>query len=336
MCKQLVVALALLIAANSAGAQCLGSCCSAGSNTDITNHSSNSKKGDWLISTAYSIMEYHPFTDEELIQWSTIDNATFTVKSQQSMKLALQYNITDRLKVNASIPYNFSFDNREGHTHEGDHTEIHNYADVRGLGDATFLGSYQWLGDNQKGWQFSTGLGIKAPTGQTEVLSSTNVGVPEHLQPGTGSWDPVATVSVKKQVRQWMFTGDVFGKIATTAKDHNMGDYLSGTAAAFWKAWQKDDQVVSSVVLVGALQSEFSSKMRMPPNHIHNGSDTDAPLMAFENSGFTRIFISGGTLVSLGKHFTIPFSISVPVYQHLNGYQVKMQWKSTLGLSLNF
>jgi len=169
-------------------------------------------------------------------------------------------------------------------------------------------------------------------------LSSTNIGVPEHLQPGTGSWDPVATMSLKKQVRQWMFTWDVFGKIATTAHQHNMGDYISGTASAFWKAWQKDDQLVSSLVLVGALQSDFNSKMRMPVNHIHDGSDTssDAPLVTFDNSGFSHIFISGGTLVSLGKHFTIPFSISVPVYQHLNGYQVRMQWKSTLGLSLNF
>lgn len=337
MCRQVIVALALLMAGKISQAQCLGSCCSAGSNTDITNRSLTNKKGDWQISTAYSITQYRPFTDEQLKLWSDSLNPTFTVHSQQSVKLALQYNITDRWKVSASIPYNFSFDNREGHTHQGDYKEVHDYANVRGVGDATFIGSYQWV--EKKGWQFSTGIGIKAPSGQTQVVSSNNIGLPPHLEPGTGSWDPVATLTVKKVVKQWTLSGDVFGKVATTANQHNMGDYVSGTATAFWQAWQKADHTVSTLTFFGAVQSDFNSKMTMPQNHIHTGtSDTvaNAPIATFENSGFTRIFISGGTLVSLGKHFTIPFSISVPVYQHLNGYQVKMQWKSTLGFTINF
>src|SRR3979409_552608 len=119
MCRQLIVALALLVAVKSSQAQCLGSCCSASSSTDITNHSSSDKKGDWQISSAYSIMQYHPFTDDQLKQWSDSLNATFTVRSQQSVKLALQYNITDRWKVSASLPYNFSSHNRDGHTNQG-------------------------------------------------------------------------------------------------------------------------------------------------------------------------------------------------------------------------
>src|SRR5437868_5688443 len=118
MCRQLIVALALLGASKFSQAQCLGSCCGAGSSTDITNHSSSDKKGDWQISAAYSIMQYHPFTDDELKLWSDSLNATFTVHSQQNTKLALQYNITDRWKVSASLPYNFSYDNHEGHTHQ--------------------------------------------------------------------------------------------------------------------------------------------------------------------------------------------------------------------------
>lgn len=337
MCRQLLVALALLMASNISQAQCLGSCCSAGSSTDITNRSLTNKKGDWQISTAYSIMQYRPFTDEQLKLWSDSLNPTFTVRSQQSVKLALQYNITDRWKVSASIPYNFSFDNREGHTHQGDYKEVHNYGNVHGVGDATFIASYQWL--EKKDWQFSTGIGIKAPTGQTQVVSSNNTGLPPHLEPGTGSWDPVATLTVKKRVKPWTFTGDVFGKIATTANQHNMGDYVSGTLTAFCEVLQKPDQVVSSITLFGAMQSDFNSEMKMPQNHIHTGTGDpidNEPITTFANSGFTRIFISGGALVSLGKYFTIPFSISLPVFQHLNGYQVKMQWKSTLGFTINF
>jgi hypothetical protein len=148
----------------------------------------------------------------------------------------------------------------------------------------------------------------------------------------------VATVSVKKLVKQWTFIGDVFGKIATMANQHNMGDYVSGMVTAFWNPLQHDDHLISSVTFFGAAQSDWNSKMKMPQNHIHtSGSDTVPVIIAtFENSGFTRIFISGGTLISLGKYFTIPLSISLPVFQHLNGYQVKMQWKSTLGLTINF
>src|SRR4249919_1064634 len=99
MCKHLIAVLALLVASNMLKAQCLGSCCSAGCSTDITNHSESNNKGDWQVSAGYSIMQYHPFTDDELKQWSTLQNATFTVQSQQSLSLGLQYNITNRWKV---------------------------------------------------------------------------------------------------------------------------------------------------------------------------------------------------------------------------------------------
>src|SRR6185295_20212158 len=151
MCRQVIVALALLMASNISQAQCLGSCCSAGSSTDITNQSLTNKKGDWQISTAYSIMQYHPLSDEQLKLWSDSLNPTFTVHSQQSVKLALQYNITDRWKVSALVPYNFSFDNREGHTHQGNYKEVHFYGNVRGVGDATFIATYRWL--EKKDWQ---------------------------------------------------------------------------------------------------------------------------------------------------------------------------------------
>ncbi|MFI5135526.1 MAG: hypothetical protein ACHQD9_06710, partial [Chitinophagales bacterium] len=283
-------------------------------------------------------MQYKPFTDEQLVQWSTLDNPTFTVHSQQSVSMGLQYNITDRWRVSATMPYDFSFDNREGHTHSDTYTEVHDYGDVDGWGDATFIGSYDWLPSTPEGWQLSTGLGIKAPTGQTQVVSSNGVVVDPHLQPGTGSWDPVAMVRVKKPIKQWTFTGDVYGKIATTANDHNMGDYVSGTVSSSWKWWEKPDQLFSSLSLFGAVQSDFNTKMMMPMDHNHSGaSDTTSNIVitTFDNSGFTRIFISGGTYISIGKHVTIPLSISVPVFQHLNGYQVKMQWKSAVGIQVN-
>ena len=223
-----MIALAFLMASKASMAQCLGSCCSASCNTDITNHTETNKKGGWQVSTAYSVMQYKPFSDAQLLQRSTLENPAFTVQSQQSFKLGLQYNISERWRVSAAIPYNLSFDNREGHTHDDLIPEIHNYGNVFGLGDATFIGSYEWLPENKHGWEFSTGLGIKTPTGQTQVYGTTNTGLPPHLEPGTGSWDPAALAHVQKEIEQWTFSGDVFGKVATTANDHNMGNYLSG------------------------------------------------------------------------------------------------------------
>jgi len=334
MCKHLLAVLALLITGNLLKAQCLGSCCSAGCNSELTNHSS-SRKGDWQVTTAYSIMQYQPFSDDELKQWSTEENPVFSVTSQQSFRLGAQYNFTDRWKVAMAMPYNLSFDNREGHTHEENHKEIHNYGNDFGYGDATLLGKYRWLKLDDNSWSLETGLGIKMPTGETNTASSNSIVVPLHLQPGTGSWDPVASVQVRKTVNRWIFSEDVYTKIATTAKEHNMGDYVTGTTTASYQVTSTKKEQSVKVLLLGGVQVEYNSKMKMPIDHVHGTETmTDTPV-PFDNSGFTRLLFSAGTLIYAGKHFTIPVSFSLPVYEHLNGYQVSMKWKTMAGLNIN-
>jgi hypothetical protein len=319
----------------TARAQCLGSCGIAECCTTSTGEQSSKNKGTWQLDLGYSNLKYNPFTNDELLAHSTIDNSTFSVSSQQIIQLAIRYNLTNRIQLSAILPYNLSFDNREGHTHSNNIAGIHDYGNVYGIGDATCLSSYEWLLNNKTGWSFSTGIGIKIPTGQTNAVSTYNAVVPLHLQPGTGSWDPIIILESSKNLNRFTIEGDAFAKIATTAKDHYMGNYLNSSATLFLQCIKKPNHPFSSLQLLASLQFDYNSKMKMPVDHVHIG-ETTIQIQDFENSGGWHLFFSTGFMASFGKHVTIPFTFAVPICQNLNGYQVKMESKGSVGIIVNY
>lgn len=335
MCRNIFLALlSFTLGAKQSWAQCLGSCACTAANTEIAGHPTGDKKGRWLITAGYSAMQYAPFTDEELKEWSTETAPVYSVTSQHTVRLGVQYNITDRLRAGVTMPYSFSFDNREGMVHGGTHVMVNHYENIAGFGDATLIARYQWL--NNENWNLETGLGMKFPTGQTNTTSSNGLTVPQHLQPGTGSWDPVATLQVRREWDRWSVSEDVFGKLATTANDHNMGDYIGATTSANYRLIQQSETKKTGLAIFGGALVEYNSKMEMPPNH-HHGSDPGGSqeIVPFDNSGFTRIMVLAGVVVYAGSRLSIPLNFSLPAYEHYNGYQVSMKWKLAASVNLS-
>lgn len=314
-------------------AQCLGSCSCTAANTAIDATNTGSQKGDWLITTSYFVAQFEPFSDDQLREWTTEEAPVYSLNSQQSFQLGLQYCISNRFRLSAAMPYNLSFNNREGHAHGTSHKEVHDYGEVNGYGDATLQGRYQWI--NNPKWLLETGLGLKFPTGQTNTVSSNRIIVPQHLQPGTGSWDPLASLLVRRKMNRLMISEDVFLKLATTAKEHKMGDYLSATTSCSYQLHRTGSSQRFSATLLGGLQAEFNEKMKMPVEHVH-GSDPAAEneLAPFPNSGFFRVNATAGAAISVGEHFSIPLSFSLPLYEDYGGYQVTMKWKTMAGLNI--
>ena len=106
MCRKIFLALLLAtFSANQITAQCLGSCSCSTANTETAGHKTTEAKGEWLITTGYSVTHYTPFSDDELIKFATDSASVYTVNSQQSFKAGLQYNLTDRLRLSAVMPY---------------------------------------------------------------------------------------------------------------------------------------------------------------------------------------------------------------------------------------
>lgn len=336
MCRKIFLALLLAtFSANQITAQCLGSCSCSTANTETAGHKTTEAKGEWLITTGYSVTHYTPFSDDELIKFATDSASVYTVNSQQSFKAGLQYNLTDRLRLSAVMPYNLSYDNREGMVHTSTHTMVNDYGNVHGFGDVTVFAKYQWLKSNN--WSLETGLGLKLPIGQTNTSTSTGLVAPPHLQPGTGSWDPVASLQVRRMWGRWLISEDVFGKIATTANDHNMGNYVGATTSVNYQLIRQSASKNTGLALLGGALVEYNSKMKMPVNHNHGGDPVpDQEIVPFDNSGFTRIIAISGIVISPGKHFNVPLTCSVPVFEEYNGHQVSMKWKASAGFNVSF
>lgn len=340
MCKKILLALvAVIIIYKTSGAQCLGSCCCAANVATTGQTASIPDKGGWIIGVNLLTMQYEPLSNETLMMDAKADTPVFSVKSQWTAKVSLAYGITSRLSAAVSLPYNYSSDNLEGHYHVTGVTEIHTYGSIRGAGDGTLLFNYQFINDEEKGWKAYAGAGIKVPTGKTDAPSTYDVVLPVHLQPGTGSWDPLLQATVAKTINRWMLQSQAFVKIATTALDHNMGDYYRLEANVSYECW-KDKKIISSLNATGGLALDHNAKMKFAEGHDHGGgtvtSDSSGALIPFENSGFTRLMIQAKVLCILPGHFSVPLQVAAPLVQELGGTQAALQWTASAGINYSF
>jgi hypothetical protein len=342
MCKKILLALvAGWMISGNAQAQCLGGCCSAANVVESTRSLNYPQKGEWIIGSSLLTMQYQPLTDEELLNNATASFPVFSVASQWSVKGSIAYGITRRWYVAATLPYNHSSGNKEGHFHEVGHTEIHDYGQIRGLGDGTLTATYQFIDKKEKGWKAFVGGGIKIPTGKTNAYSTYAVVLPVHLQPGTGSWDPLLNASLQKTINKFILSADVNFKWATSAKGHNMGNYgRAGLAANYELMPSNTKSLLQSLKCSAGVYTDYNASMKITATedgqHDHDTTLSEGETMIDPNTGFRRLFATAGASMMVGPHVYIPVSFSVPIVQHLNGYQAKNQLTASIGISIIF
>lgn len=343
MCKKIFLALAVSsVLFNNTHAQCLGGCCSAASSQYTSPESNVPHHGQWIAGVSMLTMLYIPLTDEELMAAASLAAPVYSIKSQRSLKGLISYGISERIAVSATLPYNHSTENKEGHYHpEKAGSEIHYYGSIRGLGDAVLMGSYKWIDNESNGWKAFAGAGIKVPTGKTDAYSTYAVILPIHLQPGTGSWDPMFSINAQKLRNKWMFSSDARLKFATTAKGHNMGNYLSaGFSAGYQVLRKKNRNLMSSIWCNAGFSADHNSAMKYVAGdeHQHGIDTTAAPgsLIKDPNSGFTRLFANASITASITNFLLMPITVSLPVAQQLAGYQAKNSLNTTIGFSFIF
>lgn len=340
MCKYLLIAVvAALSLMQNLMAQCLGGCSAAANTAGLSSMSGIPERGKWIIGVSLLTMQYQPLTDEELLLYATPEASVYSVGSQGSLRGSLSYGLGKRSVLTAMFPYNFSAENREGHYHlEEQAAEIHNFGSIRGAGDAVLAFSYRLLDDQQRGWRAMAGAGIKMPTGTTDAFSTYAVVLPVHLQPGTGSWDPVIAANIQKSYGKLMLQSDARFRIATTAKDHNMGNYASAGILAGYEIISRPLQhVVPSIICSGGLTLDHNAPMRimLSDEHLHGVDSTASPgkLIADPNSGFTRLSVNATINAYITRSIFIPLTFSVPLVQQLRGYQSASRFTASAGIS---
>lgn len=227
----------------------------------------------------------------------------------------LVYGFTEKFALIGIAPYlDKTF--KAGGVERGDH----------GLGDVTLLGRYQVFQLDRPGETFRAQLlgGLKLPTGEDDERDTLGR-LPQPLQLGSGSYDPIVAGVFTWQRLRWQTDFDVVYKINTKANDFQFGNTLSHDAAFQYRLWPwrlPERGVPHFVYGVLELNGVWAERSEV------GGSKIGA-------SGGYTLFLSPG-LQYVAKRWVAEVSVQLPVVQELNGGQLKTDFILAAGFRIQF
>ncbi len=240
---------------------------------------------------------------------STRDMEVLTVPS------VFVYGVTEKLAFIGAVPYmDKSF--KENGVERGD----------SGLGDSTLLARYEVIHLDKPAETLRAQVlaGLKFPTGEDDE-SDERGRLPQTLQLGSGSYDPVVAGVFTWQTQQWQVDLDLVYKINTEANDFQFGDVLSHNASLQYRLWPQElPEHGNPSFIYGVLELNGVWAQR---NEI-NGSE-------FADSGGYTLFLSPG-LQYVTPRWIAEISIQLPVIQDLNGGQLKTDYILNAGFRIQF
>jgi hypothetical protein len=195
-----------------------------------------------------------------------------------------------------------------------DHDE-YDTSSSKGIGDLRITARYQGLtADHSTGFTF----GLKLPTGETEDTFKSGAALDRGLQLGTGTTDLLLGAYHFGSInRDWDYFAQGTLQIAlNTHHDFRPGNGLNATAGVRYMGFE---------TFIPQLQFNARVEKR------ESGSEADKP-----NSGASLLYISPGLTMPINKSVQAFGFIQVPIYQHVNGYQLEPEVLLSTGLRYSF
>lgn len=185
----------------------------------------------------------------------------------------------------------------------------------KGIGDLRVIGRYQGLSaDHTSGITF----GLKLPTGETNDTFSDGSALDRGLQLGTGTTDLlIGGYHFGNINRDWDYFAQATIQIAlNTHNEFRPGNGLNASAGVRYMGFES---------FIPQLQFNTRIEKR------ESGAQADIP-----NSGATLLYISPGVTVPINKSVHAFGFLQVPIYQHVNGYQIEPEVLLSAGLRYSF
>lgn len=185
----------------------------------------------------------------------------------------------------------------------------------KGIGDLRVIGRYQGLSaDHSSGITF----GLKLPTGKTNDTFNDGSPLDRGLQLGTGTTDLlIGGYHFGNINRDWDYFAQATIQIAlNTHNEFRPGNGLNASAGVRYMGFES---------FIPQLQLNTRIEKR------ESGAQADIP-----NSGATLLYISPGVTVPINKSVHAFGFLQVPIYQHVNGYQIEPEVLLSAGLRYSF
>lgn len=201
-----------------------------------------------------------------------------------------------------------------------------------GLGDVMVSALYSFFNKNRKAMHAQ--LGVNIPTGSIEAKDVTpmstgnKVQLPYPMQLGSGSFGAKLGLTYLGQYDKFSWGHQLTGFININDNDQN---YKFGNQYRFnnWIAAKAGDNLSISVRLEGVIIDEIDGASALLNPIMVATADTANSGGTFVNSGFglNYLIINGGL-----KGLRFAGEISTPLYQDLNGIQLKQNYNLMFGL----
>ena len=194
-----------------------------------------------------------------------------------------------------------------------------------GLGDVTLLGRYTLytrdrLGDTRR---FAPFVGLKLPTGDDNEQDSLGR-LPQPLQLGSGSWDPIVGAIFTWQTFDWQLDSAVQYRFNTEANNFEFGDQARLDLSFQYRLWPRTLGAGVPAFVYGVLESNL---IYAGKNEVGGISDP--------NSGGTIWFLAPGVQF-VTKRAILEASIQIPTVQDLNGLALENDYIVRAGFRVNF
>ncbi len=194
-----------------------------------------------------------------------------------------------------------------------------------GLGDVTLLGRYTLytrdrLGDTRR---FAPFVGLKLPTGDDNEQDSLGR-LPQPLQLGSGSWDPIVGTIFTWQTFDWQLDSAVQYRFNREANNFEFGDQARLDLSFQYRLWPRTLGAGVPAFVYGVLESNL---IYAGKNEVGGISDP--------NSGGTTWFLAPGVQF-VTKRAILEASIQIPTVQDLNGLALENDYIVRAGFRVNF
>lgn len=193
---------------------------------------------------------------------------------------------------------------------------------VGGLSDISLYGRYMIVAEKESSLFMSINAGIKLPTGATTTRSENGEIRHPHMQPGTGSIDPLLGVDVFYGGDDYSLSCNLTGTYPTIgAQEYQFGAMLNYSVSGKYNILTFG--TMNSLIIAAGVSGELHAQEHM------NGK----PL---ENTGGNTTYIFPGIQLLIGDLFTFDLSYHIPILQQPEGMQLVETSKATAGVQYLF
>jgi hypothetical protein len=197
--------------------------------------------------------------------------------------------------------------------------------EVSGLGDITLLARYTAFKQDRPGQtlRIAPFVGLETPTGEDGEQDALGR-LPQPLQLGSGSWDPLLGVVTTWQTLERQIDAALSYKINTPANDFEFGDTARFDLSYQHRIWPRELGSGVPTFLYGVLEGNL---IWQDKNKIGDDDDPD--------SGGTTLYLTPG-IQRVTKRTVLETAIQIPLIQNLNGDALENDFIWTLSFRVNF